>query len=123
VLEGLARGEGLQVVRVAVEEGLHLKSSCTLVDEETLLYWPAGADVSRLAEAGLRCVSALEPEGANVLALGDRVLVSAQAPRTADWLGRHGLDVLVLDVSELHKGDGGLTCLSLRQPWPGCWAT
>jgi hypothetical protein len=26
-------------------------------------------------------------------------------------------------VSEFHKGDGALTCLSLRVPRAGCWST
>ena len=68
------------------------------------------------ADAGFRVLDAEEPEGANVLALGETVLVSAAAPGTARRLVREGVAVQVVDVSELHAGDGALTCLSLRLP-------
>ncbi len=51
-----------------------------------------------------------------MLALGDAVLVSAAAPRTAEALRARSLAVHVVEVGELHKGDGALTCLSLRVP-------
>jgi hypothetical protein len=44
--------------------------------------------------------------------IGEHVLVSAAAPRTADLL-RKRLTVHVVDVSEFHAGDAGLTCLSV----------
>ena len=33
--------------------------------------------------------------------------------RIAAIVGRHGLTVDILDVSELHKAESGLTCMSL----------
>ena len=62
-----------------------------------------------------------EPIGANVLALGDQVLVSSHAPKTAQQLYRLGLNVAVVDVSEFHKADGALTCLSVRLPQFNSW--
>jgi dimethylargininase len=35
-------------------------------------------------------------------------------PRTRAELGRLGLHIAELDVSEMRKMDGGLTCLSIR---------
>lgn len=86
---------------------LHLKSIATPIGERTIL-----------AEPGLRfddfeVVTTDEPHGANVLWLGRHILVSAAAPRTARLLAKRGLDVRVVDVGEFHKGDAGVTCLSL----------
>jgi dimethylargininase len=58
-------------------------------------------------------VPAGEPWGANVLALPGATLVSAACPRTADVLRGLGHPVVVLNVSEIHKAEGGLTCMSL----------
>jgi dimethylargininase len=121
VLAACARREGIETVAVPVARGLHLKSGCTIVDEETLVCHRASIDPSPFT--GLRVLDAIEPEGANVLALGHALLGSKAAPRTLEMLGKHGFDVRALDLSEIHKGDGALTCLSLRVPAPGDWAT
>ncbi len=125
-LATVAALDGLGVVSVAVRGGLHLKSACSLASASLLLYDPQileGDDLAPFRASGVEPLAAPEPPGANVLALGSVVLVSAAAPRTADILRARGLDVRVLDVSELHKGDGALTCLSLRIPRPGSWST
>ena len=127
-VEALARfaeSDGLHVTAVDVRAGLHLKSACSLVAPDLLVYDARALDDAQLAPlraAGLRCLAAPEPWGANVLALGDAVLVSAAAPRTAALLAAER-DVRVVDVGEFHKGDGALTCLSLRVPREGCWCT
>ena len=41
------------------------------------------------------------------------VLVSARFPATADLVLSLGQQVVTLDVSELHKAESGLTCMSL----------
>ena len=54
------------------------------------------------------------PAGAaNVLALPGTTLVSTACPRTADLLRGLNRPVVTLDVSELHKAEAGLTCMSL----------
>lgn len=122
-LAALAEPLGLALRPVPVSAGLHLKSAVTLVDPETVVIVRDQLDPAPFVEADLRALLVTEPFGGNVLALGDRVLVSADAPRTADRLAARGLRVVSLDVSELHKGDGALTCLSLRQPPAGAWCS
>ncbi len=123
VLTQHARAEGLETVEVPVAAGLHLKSGCTIADPETILLHPASVDAAPFVAAGLRIVEVDEPEGANVLALGWTVLASTAAPRSIARLRALGFDVRPLDVSEIHKGDGALTCLSVRLPGAGHWAT
>jgi dimethylargininase len=124
-LAELCRRAGLVVLQVEVPAGLHLKSACSLADESTLLYDPrVGLDLAPFRDAGLDCMAAPEPLGANVLALGrGRVLASASAPRTIELLSARDLEVTALEMSELHAADGALTCCSLRFPPPGAWCT
>ena len=121
-LRALAGPHGLEVVAVDVRAGLHLKSACTALDARTVVVDPGALDPAVLEALGLRVYPVDEPLGANLLALGDRVLVSADAPRTAAWLEAEGRTVVRLPLSELHRGDGALSCLSLRRPPPGGWS-
>jgi dimethylargininase len=93
---------------------LHLKTACSLIDEDTVLATPALA-ASGLFE-GLRTL--LVPTGeagaANALRLNDTVLVGGQYPRTIDLLTDHGLAVTPLAVSQVARIDAGLSCMSLR---------
>ena len=105
---------GYTVVPVRVSGCLHLKSAACALDDWAVLLNPAW--VAADAFSCVRCVNvpADEPFGANVLRLpGGRVLVSAAHPRTADAVRAAGLHVVVVDVSELHKAESGLTCMSL----------
>lgn len=125
-LRAVAALDDVSVIAVEVTGGLHLKSACTLASPTTLVYDAellGDASLAPFRAAGLDCLAADESAGANVLALGNAVLVSAAAPRTAARLARLGLDVRPIDVGEMHKGDGALTCLSLRIAAPGAWCT
>lgn len=125
-LASVAKREGIETVPLSVPSGLHLKSACSLASPDILVHAPGLLDEAALAtfrEAGLRCVAAAEPVGANVLLCGSTVLVSEDAPRTAALLRDNGLSVKSVRVSEFHKGDGALTCLSLRLPVEGAWCT
>lgn len=123
-LESLARREGLRVVRIPVAASLHLKSVCSLAGPTTLVYSPGAVDPAPFLVAGLECLAVQETFGANVLILGDQVLVSEAAPRTAELLTGRGMTVRMVKVDEFHKADGALTCLSVRLPPPsGGWVT
>lgn len=104
---------GYAVVPVRVPGCLHLKTACCAVDAETLLVNRAWVDI--MAFTGLRLIEvpADEPWGANVLRLPDRILVSSSYPRTADLVKDLGHSVVPVAVSELHKAEAGITCMSL----------
>jgi len=125
-LARVAALDGMSVTPISVRGGLHLKSSCTLASGSLLLYDANlcnDADLALLKVPGVELLATKEPAGANVLALGATVLVSAAAPQTAAALRARGINVRMLDISEIHKGDGALTCLSLRIPQAGAWST
>ena len=93
---------------------LHLKSDCSLLDDETILCTP------RLAASGpfpgFRVL--LTPEGeegaANALRIGGQVLLAEAYPRTAEALTKAGYRVTSLATAEIAKIDAGLSCMSLR---------
>ena len=87
-----------------------MKSACSYIGDAVLVHRPW---VDETAFAGLRLVDVPEECGANVLTIGETVLVSAAAPRTAELLRSLGRQVRLLDNSELMKAEGALTCCSL----------
>jgi dimethylargininase len=93
---------------------LHLKSDCSLVDEETLLVTQELADCGLFGDFRLLVVPQAERAAANTLRLNDVVLVRNDCPRAADLLRQQGLEVLPLEVSEVSRIDAGLSCMSLR---------
>ena len=61
-------------------------------------------------------VAPAEPWAANVLPVGDTLLVAAGSPATARRFRSAGLDPVEIDIGELQKAEAGLTCLSLLFP-------
>ncbi|GAA2302234.1 hypothetical protein GCM10010431_21820 [Streptomyces kunmingensis] len=56
-----------------------------------------------------------EEAGAHVVLLGgDRLLMAASAPRSAELFADLGYDPVVVDISEFEKLEGCVTCLSVR---------
>jgi dimethylargininase len=104
---------GYSVPQLAVDSCLHLKTAVTRVGPSTVLLNPDWVD-ARAFDAFERVeVDPNEPWGANALEIGRVVLYPAAFPRTRDRLLRRGLDVREVDVSELAKAEGGVTCCSL----------
>lgn len=99
---------------VPVPAGLHLKSSVNDLGDGWLILAPALE--SDAAFCGFRRIvlEAEESYAANVLRINGRILLPAGFPAVRRKLGRLGWPLLEVDVSEVRKMDGGLTCMSLR---------
>jgi dimethylargininase len=112
-LTGLIAPMGYDVVPIAVEGCLHLKSAVSDLGDGTLLIAPSL--VAAMASSGLTTIEGdpSEPGGSNVLLVNGTVICPASAPRTRERLLGRGRPVLSLDVSELAKAEAGLTCCSL----------
>jgi dimethylargininase len=54
-----------------------------------------------------------EEHAANLLRVGDTVVMPANFPRTRARLEAAGIPVVTVDVSELQKAEGATTCCSL----------
>jgi dimethylargininase len=112
-LAAAAAPRGYRVIPVEVSGCLHLKSACSALDDRTILANPEWIDASAIEAERVIAVPSGEPDAANVLAIGGAVLLQAGCPRTAERVARAGFAVRVVDVSELAKAEGSLTCLSL----------
>ena len=108
----LGRILGLEVRTVGVG-GLHLKCVCSAPRPDLVLLAEQTLSPDVFRGLGVEVVQTPERYPANTLGLGDRVLVAAGFPRTAEILDASGLNVVCLEVSEIRKADGSLTCLSL----------
>lgn len=98
---------------VDVRGCLHLKSACCYAGDQTIL--ANGNWIDTTIFRGFRVVDVPpnEPRAANVLTIGDAVLVPTAFPATAELLQRLGRKVRTLDISELMKAEAGLTCSSI----------
>jgi len=106
-------GRDSDVVRVPAGT-LHLKTDCSLLDEETILATPEIAGSGLLGEHRVLVVPDAERHATNALRINDVVLMRAGCPRTRDMLVKHGLEVVELPTDEIAKIDAGLSCMSLR---------
>ena len=110
--ERLVAPHGYAVRSTKVHRMLHLKTAVTAVSNDTLLVNPDWIDDDF---DGYRTipVDPGEPFAANVLRVGERVVVSTSYPRTAERLDNAGIQHRLVASSELAKAEGALTCCSL----------
>ena len=111
------RGHGFEATTVDIrrmESILHLKSGMSYVGNgrllviEELAAHPAFAAFERLV---------LDPDeayGGNAIEVNGRILIASGHPRLEAKLRALDETVVVLEMSEFAKMDGGLSCLSLR---------
>ena len=104
---------GYRVVGVDVADGLHLKTACTALDSSTLLANRAWLDMAPFQRFNVIDVHPDEPTAANVLRIGERIVMHEGSRRTLARVRESFPDVQTVDISEFAKADGGLTCLSL----------
>jgi dimethylargininase len=104
---------GYRVQSVPIRGCLHLKSAVTAVRDDTLLLQPAWVDASSFPGFNIIEVDPTEEHAANVLRIGDSVVMPACFPRTGQRLCDAGIEVVTVDVSELQKAEGATTCCSL----------
>ena len=104
---------GYKVEVVKVDDCLHLKSAVTLVGEDTLLINRAWVDANTFGAMEFIEIDPSEPYAANALLVGEALIYPASFPRTHLRLESKGIGVRVMDVSELQKAEGALTCCSL----------
>ena len=104
---------GYRVQALAVRGCLHLKSACSFIPPDTLLFNPDWVEAAAFGSARSIAVDATEPYGANTLTIAGTTLVSTAFPRTIQRLEAAGVRCRPLEVRELHKAESALTCMSL----------
>jgi len=99
---------------IQVGAGLHFKSSVNYVGKNSILVAQDFASHEALNGYDKISVNKEEEYSANTLWINDHLLMPKGFPDTKTKLKRLGLPIIELDVSEMQKMDGGLTCLSIR---------
>lgn len=99
---------------VSVQSGLHLKSSVNYVGLNTLLTTEGYADVDQFREYDKIVVDKSEKYAANTVLIDNSLIIPKGFPKTLERLLTLDLNIIELDVSEMRKMDGGLTCMSVR---------
>jgi dimethylargininase len=99
---------------VPVAAGLHLKSSVNDLGDGLIIV-TAELEAQEPFRAFRRIIPAPEEAyAANALRVNGRIILAAGFPSVRRQLDQCGLPVLEIEVSEVRKMDGGLTCMSLR---------
>jgi dimethylargininase len=112
-LQKLLARHGYSVSGLEIKDCLHLKSAASLIAPDTLLINPAWVDPGQLKEFELVEIDPTEPYAANGLPINETLIYPAAFPESRRRLEARGLKVNSVDVSELAKAEGAVTCCSL----------
>ena len=112
-LQTLLAPHGYKVEPVDIQGCLHLKSAVTCVADGTLLMQPAWIDRAAFPGFDVIEVDAAEEHAANALRIGEAIVYPDCFPRTQRKLEAAGVRVVAVDVSELQKAEGAVTCCSV----------
>src|SRR5688572_3823754 len=104
---------GYHAQGVELRDCLHLKSAATRVDAGTLLVNPNWVDAQHFAGFDLIDVHPSEPFAANCLPVNGEIIFPAEFPKTRAKLEARGYKVRTVQVDELAKAEGAVTCCSL----------
>lgn len=110
-LRTLLEPGGRRVVAVEVPGALHLKTAATALPDGTVLAVPGWVEIGAFGDREV--VTAPEPAGADVLLVGETVVVSTSAPRTAGLVAARGWPVVTVEIDEFERVEAGPTCLSV----------
>tara|TARA_A100001011_G_C14171007_1_gene782487 strand:+ start:170 stop:934 length:765 start_codon:yes stop_codon:yes gene_type:complete len=92
---------------------LHLKSDCSVLDEDTVFVTPQIKASKVFSDYRIIVTPEDELAAANLLRINDKIILPDRCPRTAELLSNH-YSVEIVKVSEVSKLDAGLSCMSLR---------
>jgi dimethylargininase len=112
-LRSIVADYGFSVETVETTKCLHLKSAVSEVAPDSLLINPDWISRSAFGNCELIDVDKEEPHAANALRVGRSVIYPSSFPRTMEKLVQRGINVMPVDVSELQKAEGAVTCCSL----------
>jgi dimethylargininase len=112
-LRALLEPFGYRVHALDTRDCLHLKSAVTQVAGDAVLVQPRWLDPAPFAALRIIEVDPAEEHAANALRVGGGIVYPDCFPRTLARLQAAGVEVTTVDVSELQKAEGAVTCCSL----------
>jgi dimethylargininase len=112
-LRDATKAFGYTVTSVEIRGCLHLKSGVSGLGDGAALVNRQWVDAGALTGLRLIDVPTREPWAANVLAIEGTIVMPACFPETAELLDGLGYRVRILDISEIQKAEGAMTCMSI----------
>jgi dimethylargininase len=112
-LNPLLDAYGYTVIAVELQDCLHLKSAVTRVDNQTLLINQKWVGTEPFRNYEWIEIDPTEPYAANCLPIAESIIFPTAFPKTRAKLEARGYQVVTVDVSELAKAEGAVTCCSL----------
>jgi len=112
-LKAICAPLGYSLKPVEIKGCLHLKSAVTRVGAKTLLVNRARLDMSHFQAWDIVEVAPAEPMAANALLVGGSIIFPQAYEKTGRRLEDRGFSLRTVDISELAKAEGGVTCCSL----------
>ncbi|MCG3087054.1 dimethylarginine dimethylaminohydrolase family protein [Sporosarcina cyprini] len=113
-LKTILEGEGYEATIIPLKEFFHLKTGIAYVGENRMVV--AGEFIDHPAfDSYEKIIIGKEDEySANMIRVNDYVIIPKGYEETKRKLAEAGYETIELDMSEVRKHDGGLSCLSLR---------
>ncbi len=114
--EGVAQMQewlGVPVATVFDPSIMHLKSYVTYLGKETVISTERYASHPALEGFQIIIPPSKDEYAADTLAVGDTVLMAEGYPEAKTMVEEAGFEVVTLNVSEIQKCDGALTCMSV----------
>jgi dimethylargininase len=112
-LQNILDPYGYCIKGVEISGCLHLKSAVTQVADHTLLINPKWIDKKNFPSMEFIEIDPAEPLAANALIIGNEVIYPINFPRTRALLEIAGVKTISVDVGEIAKAEGAVTCCSL----------
>jgi len=112
-LRDIVSDYGYSVTTVETTKCLHLKSAVSAIASGTLLINPDWVCSTAFKDYELVDVDDEEAHAANALLVGQGVIYPSSFPRTMEMLEKRGINVVPVDLTELQKAEGAVTCCSL----------
>lgn len=104
---------GYIVTGVQLHDCLHLKSAVTRVNDSAVLINKNWVDAHHFENYELIEIDPSEPYAANCLPIGDSIIYPTSFPKTRARLEARGYKIVSVEVDELAKAEGAVTCCSL----------
>ncbi|HET7145174.1 MAG TPA: arginine deiminase family protein [Anaerolineales bacterium] len=112
-IQALLKNYGYKVTAVQMQDCLHLKTAVTKVDEDTLLINPKWVENIHFKDFNWIEVDSTEPFAANCLPVERAIIYPTAFPITQKKLEQKGFKMVTVNVAELAKAEGAVTCCSL----------
>ncbi|KZE39048.1 N(G),N(G)-dimethylarginine dimethylaminohydrolase [Bhargavaea cecembensis] len=113
-LKEILEKEGYKADILPLQEFFHLKTGIAYLGDNNMVVAGEFIDHPAFAEYNRIVIGKEDEYSANCIKVNDTVIIPSGYPETKRKIEKAGYRTLELDMSEVQKQDGGLSCLSLR---------